>query len=102
MVEFILAILISVPSIYFLGKWFDSLGHKHTTPELIVGYSVRPVKVSKPVKKVKPAPDPLIGEAKDILVTMGYSATESKKMLEGISASTVEEYINEAMKRVKI
>ena len=40
--------------------------------------------------------------AKTQLQSFGFSATEAKKMLEGIKASTVEQYVNEAMKKVKI
>lgn len=40
--------------------------------------------------------------AKDTLVTMGYTATEAKKLLMEVHASTPEQYVQEVMKRVKI
>lgn len=56
----------------------------------------------KPKPKRKTGLNDMQKLAKDTLVTMGYSATEAKKMLEGINASTPEQYVQEAMKRVKI
>lgn len=56
----------------------------------------------KKVGKVKPQVDPAWNSAKSNLVLMGYSATEAKKMLDGLKCSTPEQYINQAMKRVKI
>ena len=57
----------------------------------------------KPKTKVKkPTMDSKQTAAKIQLVSFGFSATEAKKMLEGIRASTVEQYIQEAMRNVKI
>jgi len=56
----------------------------------------------KPKKKSKPKIDPNVVEAKKRLVTFGYTATEAKKMLEGMTAKSVDDYVNQALKKVKI
>jgi len=45
--------------------------------------------------------DPVFKEAKDMLVNMGYSATEAKDLLIGTSGSA-QERIQQAMQKVKI
>lgn len=41
-------------------------------------------------------------QAKSTLQDLGYSATEAKNLLKDIEADTVENYVNSAMKKVKI
>lgn len=58
-----------------------------------------------PPEKLVGAPQPIDDnkvKAQNTLVTIGYTVTEAKKMLVGITASTAEQYVSEAMKRVKI
>lgn len=44
----------------------------------------------------------LVKEAKEVLVSMGFSATEAKDILRSIDANTVEEYIQKALNKVEI
>jgi hypothetical protein len=58
----------------------------------------------KPKRKrgVKNEVDPNVKVAQKTLVSFGFTATEAKKLLEGVSASTAEEYVTKAMKKVKV
>jgi Holliday junction resolvasome RuvABC DNA-binding subunit len=61
---------------------------------------VRPVTKRTPISKSQH--DPLFDEAKKMLVNMGYTATEAKGLLQGVTGSTAQDYINAAMQKVKI
>jgi Holliday junction resolvasome RuvABC DNA-binding subunit len=65
---------------------------------------VRSVTKRTPVTKPKPNKqnDPLFDEAKKMLVNMGYTATEAKDLLQGVTGSTAQDYVNAAMQKVKI
>ena len=61
----------------------------------------KPKKKAK-IKKEKIDKDPTVNDAKKSLVSLGFSATEAKHLLSGITASSVEDYVNQAMRKVKI
>ena len=58
------------------------------------------------IKRVtKPKTQPLDSNkklAKDTLVSLGFSVKESKEMLKDLHAATPEEYVSQAMRKVKI
>jgi len=70
-------------------------------PEPIVTFSFDVPKNNKK-KSVRAQPDPIKQSAKNILVSFGYTATEAKKMLQPLNCGTIDQYVNEAMKKVKI
>jgi Holliday junction resolvasome RuvABC DNA-binding subunit len=67
----------------------------------IITVRINPPKKNKSGKR-KVQSDPIKQSAKSTLVTFGYSATEAKKALEGLSCNSVEEYVNQVMCKVKI
>jgi len=62
----------------------------------------KPIKSKRKAKPTKPAVDPNWASAKATLVTLGFSAAEAAKLLAGINAATTEEYVSQAMNKVKI
>ena len=57
----------------------------------------------KPRAKSKAKPvDPLLKSAQSTLVSLGFPASEANKLLAGVMGATVEEYVSNAMKKVKI
>lgn len=58
------------------------------------------VRVKKP--KQHKHKDPLFDEAKEMLVNMGYTATEAKDLLQGVTGTTAQEYVQKAMEKVKV
>lgn len=69
--------------------------------EPVITVRINPPKKNKSGKR-KVQSDPIKQSAKSTLMTFGYSATEAKKALEGLSCNSVEEYVNQVMCKVKI
>lgn len=68
----------------------------------LVPKKAKPKAKAKAVPKAKPKADPLLAAAKAAIVSLGYPASEASKLLQGITATTVESYVSQAMKKVKI
>jgi Holliday junction resolvasome RuvABC DNA-binding subunit len=66
--------------------------------ECVAEIVIKDVKQPKPTKQK----DPIKEQAQKQLVILGISATEAKQMLKDLECNSVEEYISESMKRVKI
>lgn len=84
---------------------FIAIGGEYNTPEPVkhVSIEVKPAKQTKQKKSTKTKKsDPTWDEAKKTIVSFGFSATEAKKMLEGINANDVNTYVNEAMKKIDV
>lgn len=88
----------------------DKEQHKRELEELneecvrnLITVSVKSAKQTKQTKQTKQKKkDPLFKEAKEMLVNMGYSATEAKDLLQGVSGNDVQEYVQKAMEKVKV
>jgi len=75
------------------------------TKSVTITVTPKPRKRTAPTAKkstVKSQVDPLHTAAKTTLVTLGYKATEAKQLLSGITANSVEDYVSQAMAKVKI
>ena len=71
-------------------------------PEPVITFSFEKPKYNKKKNSVKSQSDPIKQSAKNVLISFGYTATEAKKMLQPLSCGTVDQYVNQAMKKVKI
>jgi hypothetical protein len=80
---------------------FRELTVKPINPKYILPLKTMRKQRSK-VKIKKPVMNEVQKAAKVQLQSFGFSATEAKKMLEGINASTIEQYVQEAMRRVEV
>lgn len=65
-------------------------------------YKIREFEIHKPKVEAQPKADPLIASAKSTLQSLGFPAAEAAKLLSGIKAATVEEYVSQALQKVKI
>ena len=101
--EIILPIIFMICIIVGISRCTES----HTAPKSIVVKptqyrKTKPRPKPKPIKKVKAQPSKEWVEAKSTLMELGFTAAEAKEMLNNVSASTAEQYVTQAMKRVKI
>jgi len=72
-------------------------------PEPVITFNFDTPKCNKKKKNsVRAQSDPIKKSAKNVLISFGYTATEAKKMLQPLSCGTVDQYVNQAMKKVKI
>ena len=74
-------------------------------PKPCIEIAIKPTKTKTKKKKetkAKPKADPIVNEAKKQLMMFGHTATEAKEMLKGLNASTTQDYVNQALRKVKI
>ena len=86
--------------IVFIGMTILFIMGGLALPTIIQPDPPRLVVKSKSKKKI--VKDPMKVEAKKQIVSFGFPAEQADKVLQGLNASSVQEYIQEAMKRIKI
>lgn len=94
------SVFVGIVLAIFMNMYPD---HKTAQEQFVVQPLPTPTRSNtKKTKNNNKKEDGLVKEAKEMLVNMGYSATEAKELLSGVSGSSVQDYVQKAMEKVKI